>query len=363
MFRLIRPNSFLPGVILRRTLTSMTTPTTPVPVSIAKPLPPPPPTMRAVVADGSGGAKLVVRPTPTPLEHELLLRVEAASVNRADLMQLSGNYPPPPDATDILGLEAVGLLPDGTRVAALLVAGGLAEYVIVPRNSIFKLPTQLPPVMQAAIPEAFVAAYHVLFECGAFAPGQTVLVHAAASGVGTALIQLARTVPDAVVVATAGSSDKLAMCTSLGAHHVVNYREASFADMSMVATAGRGVDLVLDCVGVSHFNENIRALRPEGRWVLYGLLSGARSPQLGLAGLLKKRLTIIATTLRGRDPTQRAAIVNGFASRFAHEFGPGRKLKPIIDRQFDGIETVPEALRYLQSNKTIGTLVVRFDVD
>lgn len=318
--------------------------------------------MRAVISNGKGGVSVTDRPIPIPSSDEHLIKVKAVGVNRADLLQTQGKYPPPPGTTDILGLEACGYLENGQLVTALLKGGGFAEYVVAPKSAVLSFPEgvqeTLSAVQLAALPEAFLAAFHVLFQIGKLSENETVLINAAASGVGTSAIQLAKTVPNVSIIAVASTQQKLDFCRSLGATHAINYKLESISDSVKYATKGNGVDLVLDCVGAAQFKENERSLKADGRWVMYGLLSGAKGPNVGLAGILSKRLTISGTTLRGRSTEYRGDLVQEFSRRFGASFAPGGPLQPIVDQELSGLESVTEALQYLEENKTIGKLVV-----
>jgi len=319
--------------------------------------------MRAIVPNGDGGVKIVQRQIPQPGTGEELMKVAAFGINRADILQVQGKYPPPPGTTDVLGLEASGYLQDGRLVSALLTGGGYAEYVIVPSSAILSFPSSFEdkgdPVSLAAIPEAFLAAYHILFQKGGLSKSESVLINAAASGVGTSAIQLASTVPNTSIIASAGNERKLQLCKTLGAHHVVNYKEQNISDVSLLATQGQGVDLVLDCVGAAQFKQITRALRVDGRWVMYGLLSGAKRPDLGLAAIVSKRLSLTGTTLRSRSSAYRGQLVSEFMDRFGDSFGETGPLRPVIDTVYDGLTSAERALQHLSNNSTIGKVVVR----
>lgn len=318
--------------------------------------------MRAAVSNGKGGVVIVERPIPVPTSDQHLIKVKAVGLNRADLLQTQGKYPPPPGTTDVLGLEASGYLENSQPVSVLLKGGGFAEYVVAPKSAVVAFPEsvqeKLTTVQLAAIPEAFLAAFHVMFQIGRLSENETVLISAAASGVGTSAVQLAKTIPNVSIIAVAGSQQKLDLCSRLGATHIINYKEESISDSVIRATNGRGVDLVLDCVGAQQFKENERSLKTDGRWVMYGLLSGAKSPDIGLAGILSKRLTISGTTLRGRSVEYRGQLVKEFSRRFGASFVPGGSLHPVVDQTFSGLDSLPEALQYLSDNKTMGKVVV-----
>lgn len=315
------------------------------------------------MANGNGGVIIQERPIAVPAPDEKLVKVQAIGINRADLMQIHGKYPPPPGASDILGLELSGTLQCGKPVAAFVNSGAYAEYATVRKASILSLPPDvsqlLTPVQLAAIPEAFIAAYHFLFQKGQLSANQTVLVNAGASGIGTSAIQLAKTVPNVRVIATASTKEKLDFCTFLGADHTVNYTNSSISDNVKKATNGEGVDLVLDCVGASQFKEHERSLKRDGRWVMYGLLSGSKCPDIGLAGIVINRITVMGTSLRSRTPQYRENLVQEFSDRFGNFFGREGSLRPIVHKVFQGLESSQEALTYLHSNRNIGKLVIQ----
>lgn len=319
--------------------------------------------MKAVVGDGKGGIAVVERPIPKPKDGELLLKVAAVGVNRADVMQVKGSYPPPPGTTDILGLEASGYLNNGEPATALLTGGAFAEYVAIPKESILHFPK---PVFDrftftelAGIPEAFLAAYHTMFQMGRLSQNETVLINAAASGVGTSAIQLASTIPNVTIIACSSNIQKLEHCLASGAHHTINYNTESISKVVSDVSKGVGVHVLLDCVGARQFKENARSLRQDGRWIMYGLLSGARSPDISLAGIIIKRLTIMGTTMRSRPAEYRAAMIRSFIERFGDQFCTGGALHPVIHKEFQGLEAAGEAFKLLESNQSLGKLIVR----
>lgn len=319
--------------------------------------------MRAIISNGKGSPEVVLRPIPVPKQDEVLMRVHAVGLNRADLLQAEGKYPPPQGATDILGLEASGELESGERVTALLTGGGFGEYVAVPRSAILTLPSSvtetLSGVEMAALPEGFLAAYHILFQKGNLRQGESVLINAAASGVGTSAIQLARTIPNVTVIASARTTEKLEFCRNIGANHTINYMEQDIYEAVMHATNGLRVDLVLDCVGAKQFKPLERSLKTDGRWVMYGLLSGAKSPDIGLAGIVAKRLSVFGTTLRNRSQSYRGELVSSFSQRFGDSFESGGKLRVIVDQVFSGLESTERAFNYMRENRTKGKVVVK----
>ena len=275
--------------------------------------------MRAVVAAGAGGPEvlqLVERPSPEPGPGEVVLRVAASAVNRADLLQREGNYPPPPGASDVLGLECSGVVAAvgrgvtrwqvGEEACALLAGGGYAEEVLVPAGQLLALPEGIDLVTAAALPEVACTVWSNLFMVAHLQPGETVLVHGGAGGIGSFAVQLA-TAMGARVVATAGSPEKLQLCRSLGAVASVDYREQDFVAEVRAATAGAGADVVLDNMGAPYLARNVSALATQGRLVVIGLQGGSRA-ELDLGALLRKRAAVLGTTLRARPVDEKAAI-------------------------------------------------------
>jgi putative PIG3 family NAD(P)H quinone oxidoreductase len=295
---------------------------------------------------------------------EVLVDVRATAVNRADLLQARGGYPPPPGASQILGLEMAGVINavgeavegwrPGDRVCALLPGGGYAEQVAVPAGMLLRLPEQWSFEQGAAVPEVWYTAYVNLFLEGDLKTGEAVLIHAGASGVGTAAIQLAG-VTNATAIITAGRADKLAACRELGAAVAINYKEQDFLEMVLAATDGQGVDVILDPVGGAYLERNVRALRPFGRLVNIGLLSGGRG-ELDMGLLLRNRLRIIGSTLRNRPPAEKIQITRQFEAGFWHLFHTG-ELRPIIDRVFS-IQEAQAAHAYVARDENVGKVVL-----
>ncbi|WP_309120965.1 NAD(P)H-quinone oxidoreductase [Paenibacillus sp.] len=326
--------------------------------------------MRAIVAEPFGGPetlRLVDRPTPAAGAGELLVRVRATALNRADLLQRMGKYPPPQGVTDILGLEMAGIVEAvgagvdgwrvGDRVCALLPGGGYAEYAVIPAGMAMAIPEPLSFEEAAAIPEAFLTAYLNLWRLGGLQPGHRVLVHAAASGVGTAAIQLVREA-GAASYATAGTAAKLEAALSLGAAAAWNYRDGSFRDWLLERTNGAGVDVALDFVGAPYFADHLATLAVDGRLVVIGTLGGAAIPGgFSLGTLLARRLHIIGTTLRSRPVADKISLTQDFAAFALPRFADGR-LRPIVDAVFP-FEEAAEAHRRMESNVNIGKIVLR----
>lgn len=294
---------------------------------------------------------------------EVLVDVRAAAINRADLMQARGNYPPPPGASEILGLEMAGVIREvgtqvegwrpGDRVCALLPGGGYAERAAVPAGMLLRLPDGWSFAEGAAVPEVWYTAYINLFDEGQLARGETALIHAGASGVGTAAIQLALDAGARAIV-TVGSAEKAAFCRELGAT-AINYKTQDFLTEVMAATYGEGVDVILDPVGGAYLASNLSALRRFGRLVNIGLLSGAKG-ELHMGQVLGKRLRIIGSTLRSRPVAEKISITHRFAAEVMPKLADGR-LRPIIDTTFPVAEA-QAAHEYVLANRNIGKVIL-----
>lgn len=326
--------------------------------------------MKAIVVhDGEKSPQLVWEEVNdvTHGPDEVLVAVKATAVNRADLAQARGNYPPPPGASEILGLEMAGVIEAvgenvtdwavGDRVCALLPGGGYAEKVAVPAAVLLRLPDQWSFAQGAAVPEVWLTAFVNLFLEGDLQMGETVLIHAGGSGVGTAAIQLAHAV-GARVFMTAGASEKLKTGRRLGADLTINYKEQDFHDVIMANTDGEGVDLILDPVGADYLARNVALLKQFGRLVLIGLLSGSRG-ELELSHVLRKRLRLIGSTLRTRPPAEKISITHEFEARFWPML-VGGELKPIIDSTFP-LPEAQAAHEYVRQNKNTGKVILTLD--
>jgi len=294
---------------------------------------------------------------------EVLVAVRATAVNRADLSQAKGSYPPPPGASEVLGLEMAGVIREvgadvegwqpGDRVMALLPGGGYAELAAVPAGMLMRLPDDWSFRQGAAVSEVWFTAYVNLFNEGWLQAGETVLIHAGASGVGTAAIQLALDA-GARVIATAGSEKKAAFCRELGAV-AINYRTQDILEQVMAATDGQGVDVILDPVGGSYLTRNIAVLRRFGRLVNIGSLGGATG-ELNMGQLLGKRLRIIGSTLRARPVEEKIAITRHFTAEVMPKLTDGR-LRPIIDTTFSIVDA-QAAHAYVLANHNIGKVIL-----
>lgn len=324
--------------------------------------------MKAVLLHGHGDTDVLhIGETDDPIAGagELLVRVHATALNRADILQRRGGYPPPPGASEILGLEMAGVVVGiganvsnwrvGDRVCALLPGGGYAEYVTVPAEAAMSIPANLTYEEATAIPEVFLTAYLNLFWLGGLSAGKTVLIHAGASGVGTAAIQLVREAGGTSLV-TAGSAAKLERCLDLGATAGWNYHDGSFEPWVKEQTSGRGVDIILDFIGATYFEDNVKSLAVDGRLIIIGTMGGAEVPGLNLGQLLYRRLQVIGTALRSRSVSDKAKLSQELMDFARARFEAGI-IKPVIDTVFDWTE-VANAHRYMEANQNIGKIVL-----
>jgi putative PIG3 family NAD(P)H quinone oxidoreductase len=303
-------------------------------------------------------------PDINPKPDEVLVDIRATAVNRADLLQAKGLYPPPPGESAILGLEMAGVISAvgdrvqghkiGDRVIGLLSGGGYAQQVAIHCRMLLPMPDGWSFIQGSAIPEVWLTAFSNLFMEAGLASGQTVLLHAGGSGVGTAGIQMAREA-GATVYVTAGTATKLNRCRELGAALGVNYKEQDFVGEIMAATQGRGVDIILDPVGGAYLNQNLDLLKENGRLVNIGLLGGGTA-EINLGAVLGKSLRIIGTRLRSRPLAQKIEITRMFADRFWPLLDAGR-LQPIIDSVFK-IEDAQSAHDYVGQNKNTGKVIL-----
>ena len=321
--------------------------------------------MKAISIDDDG-LSWATTERPRPKDDEVLLRVAATACNRADLLQRRGHYPPPPGASPILGLEASGVIEEtgsqvhrwepGQRACALLAGGGHAEYVAVPADHLLPIPSTLRLIEAAALPEVFATAYLNLFWEADLQPAETALIHAAASGVGTAAVQLCGAF-DITAFGTASES-KLAFLHKLGIAQAFDRHHQSFGAEIDQLTDRRGVDVILDPVGADYFTDNLHLLKTGGRLVVIGLLGG-RSASLPLDRLLMKRLRIIGSVLRSRSAPFKAKLIADMTTRVWPLFEDGT-LKPVIDDVYPLAE-IEEAHKRMLDNQTIGKLVLTID--
>ncbi len=327
----------------------------------------PPPEMSAVEIVAPGGPdqlKIGRRPTPRPGDGEVLVRVAAAGVNRPDVMQRQGRYPPPPGASDIPGLEIAGevaaLGPNvsgiavGDRITALLPGGGYAEYAVAAAPLCLPVPNGFSMVEAAALPETFFTVWTNLFDRGGLEEGETVLIHGGTSGIGTTAIQLAKA-RGARVFATAGTEDKARACERLGAVRGIDYRTEDFVEVISQETGGKGVDVILDMVGASYLSRNLEALAVEGRLVVISLIGGART-ELNLNTIMSKRLTITGSTLRIRTVAQKAIVAEAVRRNVWPLLSSGR-VRPVIHATFP-LADASGAHRVMETSQHIGKIVL-----
>jgi putative PIG3 family NAD(P)H quinone oxidoreductase len=323
--------------------------------------------MLAIEISTPGGPEVlrpVERPVPEPGPGEVLIRVEAAGVNRPDVMQRRGLYPPPPGASDLPGLEGAGTIErvadhvsewrGGDAVCALVSGGGYAEYCVAPAPQCLPVPRGMDATAAAAIPEAFFTVWTNVFERGGLQPGETALFHGGSSGIGTTAIQLAAA-RAARVFATAGSDEKCRACERLGAERGINYRTEDFVEVLRGATDGRGVDLVLDIVGGPYLDRNLRALAVDGRLVEIGLMGGSEAT-IDLRRLLGRRLTVTGSTLRPRTVEEKGAIAAALHREVWPLLESGR-VAPVIHRTLP-LREAAEAHRLMESSEHIGKIVL-----
>ena len=306
----------------------------------------------------------VERPTPRPAAGEVLVKVAAAGVNRPDVMQRRGRYPPPPGASDIPGLEIAGTIAAlgdgvsgwrvGDAVCALVAGGGYAAYCVAPAPQCLPVPRGLDLVAAAAIPETFFTVWTNVFERGRLVRGESILVHGGSSGIGTTAIQLARA-RGSRVFATAGSAEKCRACEALGAERAINYREEDFVAVVRQLTGGRGADVVLDMVGAEYFTRNLDVLAIEGRLVEIATLRGAKA-ELTIPTIMQRRLTITGSTLRPRSVVEKGAIARALRTRVWPLLESGA-VKPIIYKTFP-LTHAAEAHRVMEAGEHIGKLVL-----
>lgn len=322
--------------------------------------------MTVVEISQPGGPEVLLpatRPVPQPGADEVLIRVAAAGVNRPDLMQRQGKYPPPPGASDIPGLEIAGTVEAvggpgrwrvGDAVCALVTGGGYAEYCGAPVEQCLPIPRGLDFTMAAGMPETFFTVWTNLFERGRLATGESALVHGGSSGIGTTAIQLASAF-GARVFATAGSAEKCAACQALGAERAVNYRTEDFVAVVREHTGGRGVDVVLDMVGAPYLERNLAVLAVDGRLVEIAVLGGDRA-EINLVTVLRRRLTVTGSTLRPRSVTEKGAIARALEAQ-VWPLVEGGRVRPIVHATFPLAEAA-EAHRVLESGANIGKVIL-----
>lgn len=329
--------------------------------------------MKAWTIKQPGGRdQLIIKdqPLPNPTKDEVLVKVDSTAINRTDIMtredsSLKAPYP-------ILGVEISGIvekevpnypeLKRGTRVAGLVNRGGYAEYAVMPANRAIVVPDSMSLIDAAAIPEVFLTAYQTMFWLGELKPQETILIHAAGSGVGTAAIQLAsRKITDANIIATAGSKHKLEMAKALGAQHTINYKKEDFAKKVLDYTNGHGADVILDFVGASYWEQNLKSAAIDGRWILIGTLGGAEVEKISISDLMKKRLSLKGTLLTPRSDDYKAKLTQEFSKRIIPFFEEDI-IQPIIHSVLS-FEDLPEAHRQMEASENTGKIIIQIADD
>ena len=323
--------------------------------------------MKAITVPEPGGPDALVLAdvdVPRPRAGEVLVRVAAAGVNRADTLQRQGHYPPPPGESDILGLEVSGTVEElgdgvegwavGDEVCALLGGGGYAEDVRVPAGQLLPVPAGVPLVDAAALPEVACTVWSNVFMTADLEPGEVLLVHGGSSGIGTMAIQLARE-NGARVAVTAGSAAKLEACRELGADILVDYREEDFVEKVRAATDGRGADVVLDIIGAKYLGRNVEVLAPGGRLVIIGMQGGRRA-ELDIGALMAKRAAVIGTTLRARPAEEKAAIVAAVVEHVWPLVADG-SVRPVVQARYPLAEAAA-AHREIEASGHVGKILL-----
>ena len=334
--------------------------------------------MMRIVEISNPGAPEVLRPAqravPQAGEGELLIRVSASGINRPDVLQRTGNYPVPPGASDVPGLEVAGVIESGDaaamaaaglkvgdRVCALVAGGGYAEYCVAPVGQCLPSPKGLSDVEAASLPETFFTVWSNVFDRGRLQAGETLLVQGGSSGIGVTAIQMAKAM-GATVIATAGSDDKCAACVALGADHAINYKTHDFVAEAMRLTGGKGVDVVLDMVAGDYVAREIECLAEDGRLVIIAVQGGIKS-EFNAGLVLRRRLTVTGSTLRPRPVAFKAAIANNLRQHVWPLIEAGR-IKPVIHSTFDAASAdgAAQAHRLMESNQHVGKIVLTWSV-
>ncbi len=324
--------------------------------------------MRAVIAVGQGGPevlRIVERPRPEPGQGQVLVRVEAAGINRPDVMQREGRYPPPSGASDVLGLELAGIVEAlgpgagrfriGDRVMALVHSGAYAEWAVVDEAVALPVPEGLPAVEAGAIPETYFTVWSNVFERARLQAGESLLIHGGSSGIGTTAILLAKA-RGARVIVTAGSPEKCAACLTLGADAAIDYRREDFVAAAKAATGGSGPDVILDMVGGPYIARNLDAVAVDGRIAQIAFQQGSRVAEIDFQPLLMKRVTLTGSTLRARPVALKARLAEALAEHVLPLLAAGRA-RPPIDSVFP-FERVAEAHARMDAGQHIGKIVL-----
>jgi tumor protein p53-inducible protein 3 len=319
--------------------------------------------MKAILVE-NGNMRLGEYPRPLRGPREILIEVKAAGVNRADTLQRQGKYPPPKGASPILGLEVAGVVAEigpavsrwkkGDRVFGLLSGGGYAQFATMHEEMALAIPESFSFSSAAAIPEVFMTAYQALVWLAHLQKGERVLIHAGASGVGTAAIQLAKEMGAEVLVTASGTKHEV--CHELGASHAIDYQKESFRERITALTNGEGVDVIVDFIAAPYFQDNLGCLRTDGRLVMLALLGGPKLQEGNLAPVLQKRLSILGSTLRSRSQEYQRKLSKELAAFLIPKLESGQ-VKPVVDTLFPWNE-VKAAHAYMEANKNTGKIVL-----
>jgi putative PIG3 family NAD(P)H quinone oxidoreductase len=331
-----------------------------------------PKTMQVIECHGAGGPEVMrwaERSMPQPATNEVLIKIAAAGINRADILQRQGKYPPPVGAGNILGMEVAGKIvivgaqvkrwKAGDKVCALLSAGGYAEYVTAPADQCLPVPRKFSLTEAAALPEAVVTVWANLFEAGGLQSRQTALVHGGSSGIGTMAIQMAKAF-GAKIFVTAGSDEKCAACVKLGAELAINYKRDDFVEIIQRETRKRGVDVVLDMVGGEYVARNLAILAPTGRHISIAVQCG-KNATVDIWHIMRKQLVLTGSTLRHRPAAEKARLVRTVEEKIWPQIA-AVKIKPLIYKTFT-IKSVAEAHKLMESGAHIGKIVLEVRPD
>ena len=320
--------------------------------------------MKAIEISKPGGPEVLQateRPRPEPKPHEILIKVAAAGVNRPDVLQRMGNYAVPPGASDLPGLEVAGevvtpgkIFKAGDKVCALVHGGGYAEYCVAPETQALPVPRGWSLVEAASLPETFFTVWANVFDRGHLAPGESLLVQGGSSGIGVSAIQMAAATGNRVF-ATAGSDEKVAACLRLGAQKAFNYRTQDFQEEILKATAGKGVDVILDMVGGDYVPRELKCIAEDGRLVFIAYLRGPKT-EINIDAVMRRRLTLTGSTLRPRTVEYKATLAKSLREKIWPLIEAG-KIKPEIYRTF-ALEQAADAHRLMESSQHIGKLVL-----
>ncbi|MCC3860048.1 NAD(P)H-quinone oxidoreductase [Pseudemcibacter aquimaris] len=324
--------------------------------------------MKAVITNGDGGPEVLEMGNtqkPAPAAVEVLIKVEYAGINRPDIVQRNGLYPPPPGASPILGLECSGEIVEigenvtewniGDKVCALLSGGGYAEYTIAHMDSCLPVPAGLDMAHAAAIPETYFTAWSNIFDRASLKPNETILIHGGTSGIGTTAIQMAKA-HGATVITTSGSNEKCEFCKKLGAEFTINYKTENFREMIMEYTNGRGVDVLLDMVAGQYMTDNVKSMAPDGRLVIIAVQGGPKV-DFNILPVMLKRLTITGSTLRPRDNAFKGDIARNLREHIWPFIEKG-DIGPIVNKTFP-LDQAADAHRHLESGDVIGKVILK----